>query len=140
MSAEIERKNWVWNKAWNTNNHDLLKEVFAPDIIYHAPPFPDFNGFEGSKQFFDMVQTAYPGCKVDFYDPLDEGNLSSFRWIFTATFNGPLAGVPVPPNGKTAVVQGIHLCRWKDGKVVETWHMGDWLGLLTQHGVIPPMG
>ena len=140
MSDDINRKIQLLNKAWNTNDHDLLKELFAPDIIYHVPPFPDYVGFEGHKQFFNNIHTAYPGCNVAFDDVVVQGNICGFRWVFTATFNGPLAGVPVPPTGKSAVVLGAHIMHWKDDKVVEAWHIGDWLGLLMQHGVIPPMG
>ena len=30
-------------EAWNTGNLDALDEVFVPDVIFHAPPYPDMD-------------------------------------------------------------------------------------------------
>ena len=114
--------------------------MIDPNIVYHPTPFPDVIGAEAHKQFVASTLTAYPDTRIVFEDLIVEGNLSSFRWTFTGTFNGPLPGLPITPTGKTGIALGAHIVRWKDGKVVEAWHIGDWLGLLTQQGVIPPMG
>ena len=45
--------------------------------------------------------------------------------------------LPGPPSGKHATAEGCLILHWRDGKVAETWHFGDWLGWLQRIGVIP---
>lgn len=48
--------------------------------------------------------------------------------------------MPGPPTGKSSRASGVVVMRWQGSKVVEVWHVHDWLGALQQLGVIPPMG
>ncbi len=48
---------------------------------------------------------------------------------------GDLLGVP--PSGKPFTLQGIDIVRVQGGKIAETWHLEDILGLLQQIGAIP---
>jgi predicted ester cyclase len=43
----------------------------------------------------------------------------------------------MPPSGKSAKWEAIHISRIKDGKVVEHWMVQDQLGMLQQLGFIP---
>jgi predicted ester cyclase len=43
----------------------------------------------------------------------------------------------LPPSGKTATWQAIHITRIKDGKIVEHWQVQDQLGMLQQLGLLP---
>lgn len=38
----------------------------------------------------------------------------------------------MPPTGKTAVLNGIAILRFANGKVVERWNKADFLGFLQQ--------
>lgn len=60
-----------------------------------------------------------------------EGDKVAERW--TATFTEPASGVQV-------TLTGIIILRLADGKIVEMWWAKDFLGLVQQLGVIPPMG
>lgn len=140
MASEFEKKIHQWIEAWNTGNLDLLDEVFATSVVYHVPPFPDLMGLEAHKQFIASARITYPDFNLTIDEIIVQGNTTAMRWIWRGTFAGPSPSIPVPPTGKPGVSLGAHITHWKDGKVVETWHIGDWLGLLIQHGVIPPMG
>src|SRR4029450_3325189 len=52
-----------------------------------------------------------------------------------ATPRGSLSGTP--PTGKHVSVDGVHIVRIADGKVIEHWGNNDDLGLMRQLGVIP---
>ena len=140
MSEELKAKILRWTEAWNTGNLDMLDEVFAANLVYHVPPFPDMIGLEAHKHFIADSRRSYP----DFHLTLDEivvqGNTTATRWTWRGTFAGPSSSIPIPPTGKSGTALGCHITHWVDGKVAETWHIGDWLGLLQQHGVLPPMG
>lgn len=47
---------------------------------------------------------------------------------------GEFAGMP--PSGKKATWEAIHIVRVKDGKIVEHWSVQDQLGMLQQQGFI----
>lgn len=140
MSDEYSAKIHQWIKAWNTGNLDLLDEVFAGNVVYHVPPFPDLIGLEAHKQFIASARITYPDFNFTIDEIIERDDESAIRWTWRGTFAGPSPSIPVPPTNKSGVSLGAHIVHWKNGKVVETWHIGDWLGLLTQHGVIPPMG
>jgi len=46
----------------------------------------------------------------------------------------------IPPTGKQVTMTGITILRFAGGKCVERWSEADFLGLLQQLGVVPPMG
>jgi predicted ester cyclase len=48
---------------------------------------------------------------------------------------GEFAGMP--PSGKTATWEAIHIVRVKDGKVVEHWSVEDQFSMLQQLGFVP---
>jgi len=41
---------------------------------------------------------------------------------------------------ETCINRVLHVPILRNGKAVEMWHYGDWLGWLQQFGVIPPLG
>jgi hypothetical protein len=46
----------------------------------------------------------------------------------------------VPPTSNATEASGAHIVHWQDGRPVEIWHSGDWLGWLQDAGVIPALG
>ena len=126
--------------AWTTGNLDLLDEAYAADIVYHMPPFPDLVGTAAQKQFMAMFRTAFPDFQVTIDEDIVEGNRSTHRWHCQATYRGQSPMLPVPPTGKQTTATGSLIMHWKDGRVTEAWHFGDWLGWLQGAGVLPPLG
>jgi predicted ester cyclase len=47
--------------------------------------------------------------------------------------------VPVPPTGKEVVMKGGLFVHLKNGKIVEVFEYKEYLGLLQQLGVMPPL-
>jgi steroid delta-isomerase-like uncharacterized protein len=119
LSEELKAKHHRWVEAWNTSNLDMLDEVFAADIVYHMPPFPDMTGLEAHKQFIADACRTYP----DFHLTLDEvivgGNTTAMRWTWRGTYTGPSSTLPVPPTGKQTTAVGCHVVHWADGKIAD---------------------
>jgi predicted ester cyclase len=42
----------------------------------------------------------------------------------------------IPPTGKPVTMEGMALYRFRDGKLVAQWTMGDTLGVLQQRGAV----
>ena len=60
------------------------------------------------------------------------------RWTFRGTHRGAFQGIP--PTGNQVTLTGISIWRFDDGRIVESWHELDTLGLLQQLGAIPVSG
>ena len=58
--------------------------------------------------------------------------------ICRGTHTGEMAGIP--PTGKSLEFTASDIFQMADGKVTESWHNVDDLGLLQQIGIIPALG
>jgi steroid delta-isomerase-like uncharacterized protein len=142
MSAEeFEAKiRWAGEEAWLKGNLNALNEVYAADYIYHRPPFPDAEGLEANKQYMAGVRTAYTDIQVTYDEWVAEGNAIAYRWTWRAKHTGQSPSLPIPPTGKEVVLRGCTVVHLKDGKVIEEFEYGDYLGFLQQLGIIPSLG
>ena len=126
-------------KVWETSRLEVLNEIFSPDIVYHLSPFPDMN-LESLKGFIADFCKSFPDMQVKTEEEVILGNVSIHRWSCSASYTGESSVLSVAPTGKSTAASGCHIFHWQDGKPVEIWHFGDWLGWLQGAGVIPPLG
>jgi steroid delta-isomerase-like uncharacterized protein len=139
MPDETLSKISQWVDAWNSGDLDQLDPIFSNEILYHCPPFPDMSGLAAHKLFIQDARISYPDFHIQVDEILTQGSTSVIRWTWSGTFSGPSHAIPIAPTGRFGICLGCHVLHWKDEKVEEAWHIGDWLGLLTQYGVIPAM-
>ena len=125
--------------VWVTGEVDVLDELFPGDIAYHLPPFPDMDK-EGLKQFIAAFHQAFPDFDLTIDEEVLDGETSVHRWSCRATFSGESTLLPAAPTGQSTDATGAHVTHWRDGRPVEMWHHGDWLGWLQKAGVLPPLG
>jgi predicted ester cyclase len=138
MSEEIKTKQkQAWYEAWNQGNLDALDEVLAPNYVRHKPPFADIVGLEGQKDFIKNTRASYPDVKLSFQKQLIEGDWIATLWTWEGTQRGVSIISGAPPSNKYVKFQGCSLVRMEDGKEVEEWELGDYLGLMQQLGVVP---
>ena len=137
LKATIRRVN---DEAWNKGNLDALDELCAADFVRHKPPFPDIEGLEALKQFVAEARISYPDVQLTLHEIIVEGDMSASRWTWSGTQTGRSPSTGAPPSGKHGVLAGCSVNRWVEGKCVEEWAMGDYLGLFQQLGIIPPLG
>ena len=116
----------------NRGNVALIDELLAPDFIDHtaAPGVPPNR--EGTKTFFAMLRGAFPDLHSTVDDQIAEGDRVVQRTTTHGTMKGEFAGMP--PSGKSATWQAIHILRFADGKTVEHWDVTDQLSMLQQLG------
>jgi len=148
FTAEGESKTAVTeeNKAiigrlaelWNTGNLAIADEAFDADFVNHDPNNPEVTNLESYKGYVPAIRIGFPDFHVAADDLIAEGEKVAFRWTIIATHQGELMGMPA--TGIQVVWTGMTVAHFADGKVVEMWWAHDTLGMLTQLGVIPPMG
>jgi steroid delta-isomerase-like uncharacterized protein len=142
MSTE-ERKATIrraWYEAWNKGNLDALDEILAADFVRHRPPFPDIEGLEAFKQFVADTRSSYPDCQLTIHEMIIEGDTTAARWTWSGTHTGRSPTFDIPPTGKHGTLAACDVAHWVEGKCVEQWENGDYLGVFQQLGMIPPLG
>ncbi|MFG2888776.1 ester cyclase [Streptomyces sp. NPDC048248] len=140
MSSE-ENKRLVrrFYEEIDRGNLDAMDELVAEDYKDHSPPpFPGFaEGREGLKQVFRLFWEATPGTH-EIEDQVAEGDKVVTRLTARGVHEGDLPGIPATGNALTMTGTVIH--RIENGKLAEKWSDKDLHGLLTQLGVLPPLG
>ena len=125
--------------AWEQGDVSAVDEVFAEDVAYHGPPFPDMGRAE-LREFIASFRTGFSEFHVQVHEHVVDGTSSAHRWTVEAVLSGTTQLLPgVDPTGNRTSAEGAHVLHWTGDKVSEAWHLGDWLGWLTKAGVLPPM-
>lgn len=123
-------------EAFNEGKLEVIDEVIADNSIDHGEPPPGIPaGNEGTKLLIKALRSAFPDFKITINRQVAEGDLVVQHVSTTGTMRGEFAGMP--PSGKTATWEAIHITRVRDGKIVEHWQVQDQLGMLQQLGFIP---
>ncbi len=122
-------------EAFNQGRLEVIDEVIAPDAVDHSLPPGMPPGAEGVKALVGAVRSAFPDMKITVERQIAEGDLVVQHITATGTMKGDFAGMP--PSGKHASWEAIHISRFANGKVVEHWAVQDQLGMLQQLGFVP---
>jgi steroid delta-isomerase-like uncharacterized protein len=94
------------------------------------PPGP-----EGMRQTIAWLRDAFSDLHLAVDDVIAQGDKVVARVTMTGHHTGVLMGMP--PTGRAASVQHIHIFRVADGKLVEHWATRNDLGLMVQLGLMP---
>jgi steroid delta-isomerase-like uncharacterized protein len=123
--------------VWNGRNPSLVDEFFAASHVFRAAGSLPLDR-EGHRQMIAHFQGAFPDGRNTSEELLAEGDKVVQRWTFRGTHRGAFQGIP--PTGGQVTLTGISVWRVEDGKIVESWHELDNLGLMQQLGTIPAPG
>lgn len=125
--------------AVNAKQREVFYEIVHPNFVNHGGTSGDIVGPKALIDSLDPFYQAMPDWHMSEDYVLAQGDRVGSRGTITGTHLGSFMGVP--PTGKKLSWTGIIIYRIDDdGKIVERWQDFDALGMLTQIGVIPPMG
>ncbi len=141
--GKVEEKNkefarWYVEEVFNKHDLDKVLTCFAEDIYGHSLPAGVPNGIQGITIWFGALFGGFPDIHADVDDIIAEGDMVIYRGQMTLTHTGQF--LVLPPTNKKAVVPVMEVWRIKDNKIVDHWGGIDTFGLMSQLGVIPPMG
>jgi steroid delta-isomerase-like uncharacterized protein len=123
-------------EIFSAGNMALIDELFAVDFVEHALPPGIPPNREGFKMMIPALRQAFPDLEYTIEDQLAEGDKVAQRLTGRGTMRGEFMGMP--PTGKTAVWQEMHLHRVDSaGKLAEHWDSTDEIGMMTQLGLGP---
>jgi steroid delta-isomerase-like uncharacterized protein len=121
-------------EVWNGRNPSFIDEFFAASHSFRAAGSPPLDR-EGHRQMIAHFQDAFPDGHNTSEELLADGDKVVQRWTFRGTHQGAFQGIP--PTGRPVTLTGISIWRIDSGKIVESWHELDSLGLMQQLGAIP---
>jgi predicted ester cyclase len=128
-------------QCWNAGDLDGYLRLYDPRIQLHgyAPgPLDKTAVTEFYRGIFaSLPASGRPGPQLDFHQVLVDGPLYCCSFTMSGVHTGEFMGVPA--TGRPYALDGITILRFEGDKVVERWSTADFLGMLTQLGVLPAM-
>jgi steroid delta-isomerase-like uncharacterized protein len=125
--------------GWSTGDMDAVADAIAPDYRRDQPNMViPVESEKDLEQLIGMYRAGIPDLDIKVQHIVAEGDWVVTRVLVKGTHTGELAGIPA--TGKTLDFTASDFFRMADGKVVESWHNVDDLGLLQQIGVVPALG
>lgn len=123
---------------FNRGELDRVEEFVTDDFVNHEAWPGEDPGPEGFRLRLRRLRGAFPDMHMRVLECVAEGDLVAYRAVLSGTHTGELLGMP--PTGRRFEAAQMHMLRLRDGRTSEHWATRDDLGMLTQLGVIPPMG
>lgn len=115
-----------------------VENYMAADAKDHTE-MKGYEGIEGFKKMVKEWKVGVPDGKYTLEDMRVDGDILVARVRYSGTNSGPMMGMPAT-NKKISDVMFMDWVRWKDGKFVEHWGMGEDMKMMTQLGMMPEMG
>jgi predicted ester cyclase len=119
-------------EGFNQGNLAVVDELVAPDAVEHQRGGAD--GRDGVKRTIGYLRGAFPDFKLTIDSVVVSDEEVWARQRGGGTNLGSFAGHP--PTGKTAQIDVIDICRFRNGLMVEHWGVPDQLGMLKALGLI----
>jgi predicted ester cyclase len=123
-------------EIFNEGKMDVIDEVVSPDFVEHMELPPGVpNGPEGLRAFAAAIRGAFPDFHYDVVQQYQDGDMHIGYVRATGTMTGDFMGMP--PSGKSATWDEVHIGRMVDGKLTDHWGVVDQLAMLRQLGFVP---
>jgi steroid delta-isomerase-like uncharacterized protein len=117
--------------AYNRGEWDQLDELVCSDYVHRngdqALTLADF------KRGALWIRAGLPDFHIAIEDMVCEGDRVAVRFVGHGTHLGSLAGEE--PMGRTVVLHGMVIYRFRDGRIAEDWEAMDEQQLLRQTGL-----
>lgn len=122
--------------VFNGRDYDHIAEIQSEDYVQHGPMHGmEFEGIPQSLETMQLFHGAFSDLTAEEQFSFSNGDYVCTRYIWSGTHDGDLMGIPA--TGIEVELEGTVINRVEDGKIVETWTTGDFLGLFQQLGVVP---
>ena len=123
-------------EVFNERKLDLIDELFSEDYVEHIETPPGIPpGRDGLRMFVQALDAGFPDFRYEVLHQFQDGDMHTGHIRVTGTMTGGMMGMP--PSGKSATWEEIHIGRMAGGKVAEHWGVVDRLGMLQQLGFAP---
>ena len=123
-----------FDELWGKGLLEVADEIYDADAVGHYAG-EDQTGYpDVEKDLVRADQQAFPDGMVTVEFQVAEGDTVVTRWRFEGTHTG--AFYDTRPTGRKVSVNGIHVHRLANGKIVEIWAHPDSLTFMSQLGLV----
>lgn len=122
-------------RAFNSHDPSLLDGLLDPDWVVHPLAPGQVPGRIGWEPGLVALFIAFPDIQVQIEELICEGDRVAVRSTFTGTHRGNL--LRFGPTGKSVEFAAHDVHRVSGGRIMESWHVEDWLSVFMQLGSFP---
>ena len=122
----------LFYQAIGSNQPELLDKVLAPDWEDFPMAPGQAQGRDGFKPIVAGFNQIFQGLKITNDDIIESGDKVVVRSTIEGTQAGDFAGFR--SKGRPFKIMAIDIHQLKDGMIVKSWHIEDWLSGLFQMG------
>ncbi len=108
----------------------VWRQGFADGWTAHPPLSAEGSTVEGYEVVIGAFRAGFPELKVENIEVIANEDVVAVRSLVTGTNTAPLFGQP--PTGKKVSFTAMDIHRIQDGRIVETWHVEDFLTMAAQ--------
>jgi steroid delta-isomerase-like uncharacterized protein len=128
-----------YEEVWNKRRIELVDELLSPSHAMHDNHLPDSGiGPEAYKRNVARYVTGFPDLRFTVEDMVAENDKVAVSWTISGTHKGEFRGIS--PTGKKVSIEGMTINHIADGKIMDSYVSGDYLGLMQQLGIAPAFG
>jgi len=128
--------------AFNDGDWGRFEAVLAPGSVYDEPGTGRrVEGIDAIMEVNRSWKAAFPDAKGTIHDVFACGDKVVTEVTWSGTHRGDLPlpdGGSIPASGQRIETRAVQVERVEDGKVAETHHYFDMLGMLEQIGALSP--
>lgn len=134
QAQEKDNRKEVVNQFYNsfdTGKTMHLHQILSQQLVDHDASHPESSHYEGIVHLITMVNDGLTNVKHDLEQVhLIGENMVVVRWNMTAKHTGSFLGMS--STGKSIAFNGHDIFKFKDGRIVEMWHVEELLGFIEQ--------
>lgn len=119
-------------EAMSSGDVGLADEVLASDWEDIPLPPGTGRGPDGYKRTVAYLRGVFPDLDVTVEDVVVSGERAAVRSVARGTHSGEILGVPA--TGRRVEFRAFDFHRLEGGRIAQSWHLEDYLGLLEQLG------
>ncbi|MGK7942053.1 MAG: ester cyclase [Crocosphaera sp.] len=114
----------------------FIEEIFNKRSLAAIDTLVSAEAIDHYKQglTLSLLMTAFPDFQVKIKTMIAEGDKVTVVSTLTGTHRGKLMGIE--PTNKAISVIKTDIYRVMDGKIVESWQNGDYMGMMQQIGLV----
>ncbi len=119
-----------YTELWNKQNKDYIEILFDDNITFHGSLDISVVGKEKFKEYMDTILTGIPNLFHSILTMVCEGDTIAVRALYNGRHTGKLFDYEASNN--KIVYNGASFFKFKDGKIIDIWVLGDLTNLTKQ--------
>ncbi|RXJ86073.1 ester cyclase [Arcobacter sp. CECT 8985] len=115
---------------WNKQNKEYIDILFDDDIEFHGSLGVQTKGKKEFEEYMDSILTGIPNLYHGVEILIKEDDRIAVRAVYNGTHKGRLLNFEATNN--RIKYNGASFFKFRDGKIIEVWVLGDLASLLKQ--------